>query len=145
MTDSKQNTVSIKIWEATQSQLLTEQARLRRETGEKPTFAELVATAWEQADRSPLGDSLMPRNDEERDAVRQILVYLRTGNKMPSLEGEAMAIPQFLRRTIASIVANVKTEEQHIAFQNALRVIAASFNVDSPPETGITIVRKNSS
>jgi hypothetical protein len=39
-------TASIRIYEETQTDLLTEQSRLKKETGSKPTFADLVDEAW---------------------------------------------------------------------------------------------------
>lgn len=47
MPDSRENTVSVRIYESTQDELLDEQRRVKKTTGEKPSIADLVATTWE--------------------------------------------------------------------------------------------------
>lgn len=50
MTDTKENTVSVRIYEHTQEEMFAEQVRRKRAGLEKPTFAELIDELWRQRD-----------------------------------------------------------------------------------------------
>jgi hypothetical protein len=80
VSENTPNSVSVKVSRATYDSLNDEQARLRRETGEKPTLQELLDSAW-SARKSAIegkpadqgGAAIPPRYRPSLKALREVL------------------------------------------------------------------------
>src|SRR5687767_3742201 len=69
MPDSRENTVSVRIYESTQDELLDEQRRVKKATGDKPSIADLIARNWE-AYKSPVTPN---RDTETRSGTTNVV------------------------------------------------------------------------
>ena len=110
MEDSKENTVSIRIYEETQTSMLEEQARRKRATGAKPSFADLVCESWskltrpEHLDHSSGIAGVDSLSLADRQIVTNLMAMIRDGEteKLPSV--------RLLLKTYKPKVQNVADE-----------------------------------